>query len=258
MLDLKKKVDIIKEDELRVGDCPSCAAIISQCYYMVDKSTNKKSRWFSCRCGVVFNAQKPTKVYDEKYWLEHNKYDAKQKDSYEYPIRIYAPIAEELVYGRRVLIVGRPNTYQEEAFRERGWVTTVIDKNTCMNESDNLIASDFETYQFPENIKYNMIWFYDVIECFSNPIGALELCKNIMPEDGLVFVSTPDTDLINTRSNSCFIHWKADEHYVMWNKRSLSKHMDSIGFNTIMCRTNLEHRFNSWDNIHGLYQRCFF
>ena len=271
MLDFKKKVDPIVNDELRVTNCPVCNSYVCHAYYMVDKSANKKSRWFSCSCGAIFNSQKPTKVYDSKYWLEHSKHDEKQKDSYQYLVNIYSPIIEELIYGRRVLIVGRPNTYQEEAFIKRGWVPTVIDKNTCFETKGNVIASDFETYQFPERWNYdkdgnkttkipnfNLIWIADTLECLSNPIGSLELCKNLLAEDGVIFISTPDTDFINTRSNSCFIHWKSDEHYIMWNKRAITKYMESIGFNIIMCRSNYEHRFNSWDNIHGIWQRRFF
>jgi len=258
MLDFKKKVDIKPTEDLEIKECPVCKAFCQHCFYMVDKTSNKKSRWGSCSCGVVFNYQQPIKVYDSKYWLEHSKYDEKKRDSYQYPVRIYSPIIEELVYGRRVLIIGRPNTYQEEAFASRGWVPTVIDKNTCFETKGNVIASDFETYQFSDNLKYNLIWIADTFECLLNPIGSLELCKKILAEDGVIFLSTPDTDFINIRSNSCFIHWKYDEHHIMWNKRALTKHMESIGFNTIMCRSNYEHRFNSWDNIHGIWQRRFF
>ena len=258
MLDFKKKVDIKPQEEVLVSQCPSCSAYISHCYYMCDKATNKKSKWFSCSCGIVHNAQKPTKVYDIKYWTEHSQYKANKEAEYQYPVRIYSPVIEELIYGRRVLIVGRPNTYQEEAFAERGWVPTIIDKNTCFETKDNVIASDFETYQFPENPKFNLIWFYGSFECLANPIGSLELCKKLLAEDGIIFIASPDTDFINTRSSSVFIHWKHDEHHVMWNKRAISKHMESIGFNTILCRSNYEHRFPQWDDFHGIWQRRFF
>lgn len=258
MLDFKKKVDIKPQEDVLVEKCPSCDAYVCHRYYMEDKSSGKKSQWWACSCGIVWNAKKPTKVYDRKYWDDNSKYLANKEAEYQYPVKIYAPIIEELIYGRRVLIVGRPNTYQEEAFAERGWVPTVIDKNTSFESKGHLIASDFETYQFPENPKYNLIWFYGTFECLANPIGSLDLCKKLLAEDGIIFIASPDTDFINTRSSSVFIHWKNDEHHVMWNKRAISKHMESIGFNTILCRSNYEHRFPQWDDFHGIWQRRFF
>ena len=249
---------MVPTEELRVANCPVCKAYVCHVYYMIDKSTNKKSKWFACSCGIVFNSVKPNKIYDQKYWLDNNQPDNKKKPAFEYPVRVYAPIIEELIYGRRVLIIGRPNTYQEEAFAERGWVPTIIDKNTCLETKGNIIASDFETYKFPENQKYNLIWIYHTLECFGNPIGSLALCDKLLVEDGIVFIATPDTDFINTRSSSCFINWKADENHIMWNRRSLTRHLDSQGYNIILARQNYEHRFPMWDDCHLIAQKRFF
>ncbi len=258
MLDFKKKVEIQQTEEIKVANCPVCSSYVCHVYYMMDSSTKKKSKWFSCSCGVVFNSQKPTKIYDEKYWLENNKPDNGRKVAFQYPITLYAPIIEELIYGRRVLIIGRPNTYQEEALEDRGWVPTIIDKNTCLKTASNIIAEDFETHQFDLSIKYNMIWIYHTLECFSDPIGSLELCKKLLAEDGILFIGTPDTDFINTRSSSCFIHWKPDYNHIMWNRRSLTAHLDKLGFNIILARQNYEHRFPMWDDCHIIAQKRFF
>ena len=258
MLDFKKKVDILQSPELMVTNCPICKAYISHSYFMVDKNTNKKSKWWSCSCGIIQNSQKPTKIYDQKYWDENNKPDPGKQVAFEYPLRMYLPIIEELIYGRRVLIIGYPNPYQEEAFKERGWVPTVIDKNTRFKTGGNLIASDFETYKFPESTKYNLIWMYHTLECFTDPVGSLALCDKLLVEDGVVFIATPDTDFINTRSSSCFIHWKHDQNHIMWNRKSLARHLDSLGYNQILLRQNYEHRFPVWDDIHGIFQRRFF
>jgi len=258
MLDLKKKVDIIEKEELRVTNCPICSAYVCHVYYMQDASTKKKSKWFSCSCGVVFNSQKPSIKYDRNYIDKYVEYGEKKKDEYQYPIKVYAPIIEELIYGRRVLLVGQINPYQSEAFASRGWVPTIIDKNSSIVSQDNYISEDFETHKFPESIKYNMIWIYNTLECFNNPVGSLELCHKLLAEDGIIFIGTPDTDFINTRSSSCFIHWKHDENYIMWNRRSITRHLEHLGFNVILARQNYEHRFPVWDDIHLIAQKKFF
>lgn len=258
MLNLKKNAEPLHIEEIKVETCPVCQSYVCHAYFMQDSVTKQKSRWFSCSCGVIFNSKKPTKVYDKAYWDKHNKESQKDKDSFEYPVRLYAPIIEELIYGRRVLIVGRNNKYQEEALAKRGWVPTIIDKNISLEPTDNLICADFETYQFPENQKYGLIWIYHTLECFSYPIGSLELCKNLLTEDGIIMLSGVDTDFVNTRSSSCFIHWKHDENYLMWNRRSLTSHLEKLGFNVIMARQNYEHRFPYWDDLHLIAQRKFF
>jgi len=258
MLNLKKNADPIEIGDLKVANCPVCSSYVSHTYYMQDANTKKRSRWFTCSCGIVFQATKPLGLYDAKYWDERSRYDKKLEASYSYPVRIYAPIIEEMIYGRRVLIIGRSNTYQEDALAHRGWVPTIIDKNTSFKTGGNLIADDFETHQFPADIKYNLIWIYHTLEAFSDPIGSLALCHKLLVEDGMMFIGTPDTDFINTRSSACFIHWKPEQNYLMWNRRSLSSHLEKLGFNVIMARQNYEHRFPIWDDLHLIAQKRFF
>jgi hypothetical protein len=259
VLDFKKKVDILekKDGDYLVSTCPVCKGYVCQSYFMQD-SNHKKSKWFACHCGAVFQSQPPTGVYNKAYHDKHVQLDDKKKVEYEYPVRVYSPIIEELIYGRRVLLVGQTTPYQADAFAYRGWVPTIIDKNTMYQTSSDRIVADFEEHKFPESQKYNLIWIYHTLECFKNPLGSLDLCKTLLAEDGIIFIATPDTDFINIRSSSCFIHWKPEWNYLMWNKRSLSKYIESIGFNTILCRSNYEHRFPVYDDIHACYQHCFF
>ena len=239
MLDFKKKVSLKPLEELSVSKCPICASYVCHAYYMQDSKSNKKSKWFSCSCGVVYNSQKPSRPSKEP-----QKYNIHKVQEYQYPVRIYSPLIEELIYGRRVLIINPDNSYQEEAFKERGWVPTVI--------------KDFETHQFSEVTKYNLIWLYHSLESMLNPVGSLELCKKILAEDGILFIGAVDTDFINTRSSSCFIHWKHDQNFIMWNRKSITSHLEKLGFNVILARQNYEHRFPYWDDIHLIAQKKFF
>lgn len=257
MIGLKKSTPQSKPEELIVPSCPACNGFVSHCYYMEDSASKKKSRWFHCSCGVVFQSKKPEGKYDQEYYSKC-ELSQKKQDEYEYPIRLYAPLIEELIYGRRVLLLGQNNHYQSEYFAKRGWVPTTIDKNSRYQTSRDLIATDFETYKFPENQKYNLIWIYHTLECLNDPIASLALCKTLLAEDGIIFIGTPDTDFINTRSSSCFIHWKHDYHHIMWNRRSLARQLDKLDFNVIMSRQNYEHRFPYFDDCHILAQKKFF
>jgi SAM-dependent methyltransferase len=256
MLNLKKEADVLQAQEFKISACPICSSYVSQVYYMQDATTKIESKWYSCSCGVVFQNQHPTAVYDAKYRKKYEIYDKKTESAFQYPVRIYSPLIEELIYGRKVLIVGTPTFHQTEAFSTRGWIDYSIDKNSSYIPSDRRFVGDFETYEFPE--KYNLIWIYHTLECFIDPIKALQKCKDLLVEDGILFMASPDTDFINTRSSSNFIHWKPEYNHIMWNRRSMAKHLDSLGFNVILNRQNYEHRFPAWDDFHILAQRKFF
>jgi len=257
MLQLKKEAEVL-ESELKVSNCPICKSYVCHTYFMQDAGTKKKSKWFSCSCGIVYQAQKPTGLYDAEYTKKYHPYDKKVEAAYQYPLRLYMPLIEELVYGRRILHIGSPNTYQSDAMIKRGWIVTRIDKNESLPQADNLIIADFEKHQFPQNVKYNVIWIYHTLECFDDPIASLDLCTKLLCEDGILFIGTPDTDFINTRSSSCFINWKPEVNHIMWNRKSLTRHLDSQGYNVILSRRNYEHRFAIWDDFHIIAQKKFF
>ena len=258
MLNLKKEADTLQVGEITLGTCPVCSGYVSHLYFMQDAKTKKQSKWYSCACGVVWQTGKPDKVYDKAYLEQFEPHDKKLRASYEYPVRIYAPMIEEMMYGRKVLLIGRPTSHQEEAFARRGWVPYSIDKCTSYNPSERMFVGDFETYEFPEGLRFNMIWLYHTLECFTDPTTALIKARALLTEDGIITICTPDTDFIHTRSSSSFIHWKSDMNYLMWNKRSLTQYLEKLGFNVIMARQNYERRFAAWDDLHVIAQRKFF
>jgi len=258
MLNLNKEANQLKTDEIQLGQCPICSSYVSHIYYMREAKTKKESKWYSCACGVVWNIEKPSKTYDEKYWDEYAKYDKKLEDAYKYPVKIYAPIIEELIYGRKVLLIGRVNTHQEDAFEERGWVPYSIDKNEFQPKCLRLFTGNFEDYKFGSDLKFNLIWIYHTLECFIDPISALVKCKNLLTEDGIIYLGAPDTDFIHTRGSAGFVHWKPDMNYLMWNRNSISNCLKTLGFNVILSRQNYEHRFPVWDDFHIIAQKKFF
>jgi predicted SAM-dependent methyltransferase len=244
MLNLKKEADKLQIGELQLGECPVCHACVSHIYFMQNADTKISSKWFSCACGIVWQAKPPTEIYDQKYLDKFKICDQKTIDDYQYPVKIYAPIIEELVYGRKALLVGWNPEFQTDEFLRRGWVARTI--------------HDFENTKFKESEKYNLIWLYSSLETLKDPIASLKLCHKILAEDGILFIASPDTDFISTRSSSNFIHWKPETNHIMWNRRSITRYLENLGFNVIFNRQNYEHRFPAWDDFHVLAQKKFF
>lgn len=254
MLNLKKEAKPLEVANITLGSCPVCASYISHQYFMQDGLTKKQSKWFSCQCGVIFQDRKPSGTYDAKYSLKFDTSDNKLKDFCEYPVRIYSPLIEELIYGRQLLLIGRTTAHQERAFLDGGWIAESIDRNEASGAG---IIGDFETHDFGSQ-KYNMLWLYHTLECFSDPVSALKKTKSLLTEDGILFIASPDTDFIHTRGSASFRHWKADYNYIMWNRRAITKQLEQLGFNVIMSRQNCWQRFPETDDFHLIAQTKFF
>ena len=83
--------------------CPICNVETNYIYRMEDGRTHEQSDWFRCQCGVVFQKELPDhSLYDEKYIaaLAEGK---RARERYDYMLRLYAPLIEELTYGRMML-----------------------------------------------------------------------------------------------------------------------------------------------------------
>ncbi len=239
MLQFKKKADPVLVEELNVVNCPVCKAYVCHQFFMKDVKTGISSRWFSCSCGVVFQSKLPT---GKK--IKQEPFSKKFYDDFAYPVKVYSPIIEELIYGRKVLIVSPQNDYQQKEFQRRGWIVETV--------------QDFEKHKFKESQKFNMVWLYSALEQFHDPIASLQFCHKLLVEDGILFIASPDTDFISTRSSSNFMHWDSERNHIMWNRRSICRHLEYLGFNIILNRQNYEHRFPVWDDFHILAQKKFF
>lgn len=244
-------------ETVAVAACPICSSVTTHVYYMQDAESKERSKWYNCSCGVTWSLGDPKEPYNRAYYERYKTGGKKYESAVKHLIRVYLPIIEESMYGREVLEVGHTNPYQVEEFAERGWIPYSIDKNTGLEASDRLIVDDFETHDFGDK-KFNLIWMVDTLECFKDPAKALSKCLGLLTEDGILFLSTPDTDFINTRSSSGFVHWKPTMNRLMWSSRALTSYLEKLGFNIIVSRRNYEHRFAAQDVVHLTVQRKFF
>lgn len=254
MLGIKKQATKVEDKNVAVAFCPNCEAITVHLYYMKDAKTQKLSKWYACSCGIIWQYPCPEFIYDKKYILPDGK---KFASASKYLVKVVAPVIEESMYGRRCLMVGHNQPMIDE-LRARGWVTFCIDKNIDMPTTERHIQGDFETFGFPEEVKYNLIFMYQTLECMKNPFETLKRAKNLLAEDGILFIGTPDTDFLYTRSPSGFVHWNKDHNHIMWSQRTLESHLKTLGFNVIMSRKNYEHRFPTQDDVWVTAQKRFF
>ena len=236
--------------------CPVCK-ITSNYIYRLTHDKDSESQWYRCTCGVIHQENLPTHdMYDSKYIGSM----VGAKDSqyvWIHAARIYAPLIEELTYGRKLLDVGFGIPNVMKFYEDRGWIVTGIDINSEYSEMNNVINENFEIKEKFDD-QYNLIWMSHVLEHFNDPVEVLKKAYDLLPEDGVLYIATPDIDFINKTGVSAYPHWKPKEHYIMWSERALKRELEKIGFKIITCRRNFTARFSSWYDIQLIAQKNYF
>lgn len=257
MEDLKKSTE--KEIlPVTLKSCPVCGRPTLYAYNVTEEQEFNKGvgTWYKCSCGVIFQGEFPVGgVYNEKYkadYLAAKEYADRSIHTH----RTYIDLLEELTYGRKWLDVGYSYEEPMNWLKERGWITWGIELNPSALEDTYHIKGDFEKYDFREK-KFDVIWMGHVFQSFRDPKGALRKAYSLMPEDGVVVITTPDIDFLHQITPIRFPHWKHKEHYTLWNKVSLKREAEKSGFQVVMCRSNFSERYLSWWDIHIILQKIY-
>ena len=265
----------IEDEKIYPLRCPICGIETNYVNRIVDnkKGDDNEADWYECQCGIVFQKELPShSVYDLDYMKNYMNYEG-SKERLQYHARIYAPIIEELIMGRMILEVGFCNPYVLEFFEKRGWLTWGIELNESITPGGNIYKGDFETYDFsiklPEKAKelgvetvqprkFDLIWMSHVFEHFKDPLAVIQKFYDLLPDNGVLFIATPDIDFIYKTGVSGWPHWAKHEHYIMWSERALKRELKRYGFKIILSRRNYSSRFTSWHDLHIIAQKNYF
>jgi len=258
--------------------CPVCG-VDTNYVYKIEAETEgglEHSTWYRCTCGVVFQDQLPNDndIYNKDYAKIYGTGEKNQARGI-HAARMYAPIIEELTYGRMMLDVGFGTLHNLKFFEDRGWLTWGIDKHDGVKPGKNIYKGDFMAYNFnlplhtkslkeligTDKIKkrtFNLIWMAHILEHFPDPLMALRKAYDLLSDDGVLYIATPDIDFVYKTGVGGWPHWKKKEHYVLWNEASLRREVERLGFKVVMSRRNFSARFTSWWDIHLICQKNYF
>ena len=100
------------------------------------------------------------------------------------------------------------------------------------NSNHDIIVGDFENKVVDE--RFDVIYASHVFEHFKSPAHALKLCKRMLNENGLLYISMPDTFFIDWETNNGIDwDWHVKEHYILWNMESWIEFCEDNGFKCI-------------------------
>ena len=252
--------------------CPVCNTPTRLAYAMHEAQTGENGIWYTCKCGIIFQGDKPSDdLYDSKYIDEYKGRKRAEQHAQHLPY-IYAPIIEEITYGRMVLEVGFCYPYVMRFLEDRGWLTWGIEVNKDIGGHDNIFQGDFTNYDFSipitDEVKehvgdgsvprtFDLIWMGNSLGHMSYPLKALKKAYDLLTKGGVLFLTIPDIDLLHQLTPQGFRHWNKKEYYTMWSKRALRREVEKLGFELILNRTNLNERFLNFYDIHLIAQKPY-
>lgn len=240
--------------------CPLCSSPIYQSLKtkskVKDTDNFETAQWFLCRCGCVFNTLEvdPKEVFTESYRKSFEETKSVEERAI-YPIYVYGSFMEELTYGRKALDVGYCSPYVIQELRNRGWLATGLD----LIDNLDYHTGDFLTFDFKET--FDLILMIGFLQCVKEPLKAMRKAYDLLNPKGVLFISTPDTDIIKDNFFPNWGHWNAKENRQYYNEKILRDMISKCGndlkggFEVKLIHRDISHRFVSWNNIHLIAQK---
>jgi 2-polyprenyl-3-methyl-5-hydroxy-6-metoxy-1,4-benzoquinol methylase len=194
------------------------------------------------RCGLVYVNPRLTmdalrKLYNEQKISDTFYYVRTAKDdAISFTKRL--KLIERLRPPGRLLDVGcGPGTFLALAV-QRGWKARGIDVNATSVERCQAAGLEALSGTFPHpelaGAKFDAIVLNDVIEHLPEPRVALAAVKEMLEPGGVLFISTPDVgSLVARMARSRWLHYKPIEHLTYFDRRTLTRLLDEVGFEIV-------------------------
>lgn len=81
-----------------------------------------------------------------------------------------------------------------------------------------------------DEVPYNIIWFYHVLQHEKNPLGLLRSSYDALDKEGILFVAMPDPFFIDFADVYEWEHWLLRENHIMWDMDSFCDEAEAVGF----------------------------
>ena len=252
------KKDVQEEVIIRPKNCPICKrATIYASNIVEDNNVSQGCIWYKCSCGIIFQSECPERIIKDRKYIDNHLAIKEYDDVSIHAPRTYGNFIEEMTYGRKMLDVGFCTDNVMNFMKKRGWITFGIDNNESIQESDRIIKDDFENTNRLYEKTYDLVWMSFVLEKFKDPLKALMIAKEILQEDGVLYIATPDIDFLYNRPYA-WPHWNRKENYILWSIRALERELQKMGFEVKLKQRNFASRFGYDHNIHMIAQKVYY
>jgi len=234
--------------------CPVCRSLVGIRYLIAGNES--EVYWYHCQCGTLFNVEdvNPLDVFNSEYRDEYRKKFGEFNKRADYFIRVYGQFIEEMTLGRTFLDVGHCVQDLSEMLHVRGWGGVGID----LIPDDRMIAGDitgdFETFNF-EDTKFDFINMGRVLQCFKDPVAALEKAAGLLNNSGVLFIQHPRVEIIHEPNGiQEFGYLDARENRAIMSGRMIERVLDPH-LCRVMMHENIMDRFIGGNDAHWIFQK---
>jgi SAM-dependent methyltransferase len=220
------------------------------CYIEMDHYFIKKSfqivRCFACKLMAVENVPKDlSPYYSEGYFTGDVKLDGYvdydldkdvSKKTYINFIKILEKYSAE-EKEKSMFEVGCATGFFMDLARQRGWETEGIDisefaAQKAREKGLKVMAGLLDVYN--SNKKFGVVAMQDLIEHVKDPVDVILRAKNLLMENGLLFITTPDAGSLWARIwNKKWHAFVPPQHLFYFSMNNLKSILQKNGFKII-------------------------
>ena len=270
MNDFRKEPELIKKiynniqyvyepetiNDAQYTSCPICGSEDGEPYYCADQailgnsSFSPAKLWMKCSCCNNLYA------YNFPVWNmgEINGHYTKKNEADilmpRNPLYIYCEIfnhIKEYTDGNSYLEVGVGNGEMLAVALEMGFDVSAVEicKDDCENISAalgvDIVWSDF--LKFDTEKRFDIIIMGDILEHVSKPIDALQKAYDLLNDNGILWLSTPNYNSAFTRMRKFSDPmWNQKNHFTYFSYEGLKPFLDKVGFD--VKRYEVSNRYN--------------
>ena len=236
--------------------CPICDSNESEPFYCADQaildhnSFSPAKLWMKCcKCHNLY-------AYNFPVWNMgdiNGHYTVKNEGGLltpRNPLGIYCEIfnhIKEYNQGNKYLEVGVGNGEMLAVALEMGFDVSAVEicKDDCENISGalgvDIVWSDFLKYD--TDGRFDIIIMGDILEHVSRPTDALQKAYDLLSENGILWLSTPNYNSAFTRMRKFDDPmWNQKNHFTYFSYEGLKPFLDKIGFS--VRRYDVSSRYN--------------
>ena len=237
--------------------CPVCREVVLF-PFVRDDDTYGRRIWMHCECGTLFQVagQKPIPPEDRsetytKHWIRDTQWF---NDRSNWLKRVYLPLVEDMIQGRKVLEARYIHHISLDHFRERGWVTYGLDECKAAVPGDHPHAEQTIMDWKPKVpfLKFDLVWMADTIQSYEHPFPVLAKAYSLLEHHGLMFVSAPETDFLHRVGPRDFGHFHPAANRIMLRGETFAKMAERVGFHTMLLRKSASRAGMVWDQFHWI------